>query len=307
VIDIHAGFFAQCITYILYFFSDLDKRLKYKGFNSKNFQKGVDEFIFMRYNASKPNKNTFRRYPHMKKILAIALALVFALPTLALADTLIMGSNCSFPPFEYIDEQGNAAGFDVEIANLIAEKLGLELYVEDMNFDGLLLALDNGEVDLVIAAMTITEKRQEMVNFSTPYFNAQQVVVVQKGYEGIQSYEDIQDKAVSVQDGTTGFLMATEDLGIPADKVVAFKTANDAVAELKLGRVDCMILDSAPAQVFVAQNDDLMILEGIDTPTEEYGIAIKKDNEDLLAAVNELLAEIMENGVYDALIAEFFQ
>ena len=243
----------------------------------------------------------------MKKILAIALALVFALPTLALADTLIMGSNCSFPPFEYIDEQGNAAGFDVEIANLIAEKLGLELYVEDMNFDGLLLALDNGEVDLVIAAMTITEKRQEMVNFSTPYFNAQQVVVVQKGYEGIQSYEDIQDKAVSVQDGTTGFLMATEDLGIPADKVVAFKTANDAVAELKLGRVDCMILDSAPAQVFVAQNDDLMILEGIDTPTEEYGIAIKKDNEDLLAAVNELLAEIMENGVYDALIAEFFQ
>ena len=243
----------------------------------------------------------------MKKFLAMALVLAMALPAGALAETIVMGSNCSFPPFEYIDEQGNPAGFDVEIGKLIAEKLGMDFYLENMDFDGLLLALNAEKLDFVIAGMTITEKRLEEVNFSNPYFDAQQVVVVQNGYDGIQSADDIKDKAVSVQDGTTGFLMATETLEIPADKVVAFKTANDAVQELKLGRVDCMILDSAPAQVFVAQNDDLQILEGIDTEIEQYGIAIKKGNDELLAAVNELLAEIMENGVYDALIAEFFQ
>ncbi|MCL2544580.1 MAG: basic amino acid ABC transporter substrate-binding protein [Clostridia bacterium] len=243
----------------------------------------------------------------MKKILALILTLALVLPTVALADTIVMGSNCSFPPFEYIDEQGNPAGFDVEIGKLVAEKLGVDFYLEDMNFDGLLLALEAGKVDFVIAAMTITEARQEQVNFSTPYFDAQQVVVVQKGYDGIQTYEDIKDKAVSVQDGTTGFLMATEDVGIPAEEVVAFKMANDAVAELKLGRVDCMILDSAPALVFVSQNDDLEILEGIETPAEQYGIAVKKGNDELLAAINELLAEIMADGTYDALIAKFFQ
>jgi len=243
----------------------------------------------------------------MKKILVLALVLAMALPAAALADTLIMGSNCSFPPFEYIDEQGNPAGFDVEIGKLIAEKMGMEFYLENMDFDGLLIALDNEKLDFVIAAMTITEKRQEEVNFSTPYFDAQQVVVVRKGYDGIQTVDDIKDKAVSVQDGTTGYLMAIEGLEVPADKVVAFKMANDAVQELKLGRVDCMILDSAPAQVFVSQNDDLEILEGIDTEIERYGIAVKKGNDDLLAAINELLAEIMENGTYDALIAEFFQ
>ncbi len=242
----------------------------------------------------------------MKKVLAVVLAVLMLVPTLALAETVVMGSNCSFPPFEYIDENGEPAGFDVEIGKLIAAKVGKDFYLENMDFDGLLMALNDGKLDFTIAGMTITDERKEQVDFSDSYFSAQQVVVVKKGYEGIKVFEDIKDKAVSVQDGTTGYLMATETLGIPADKVVGFKAANDAVAELKLGRVDCMILDAAPAKVFVAQNDDLVILEGIDTPAEDYGIAVKKGNAELLKAVNEVLAEIKADGTYDDLIAQFF-
>ena len=243
----------------------------------------------------------------MKKLLAIILALAIMLPAVALAETLIMGSNCSFPPFEYIDEQGNPAGFDVEIGKLIAEKLGMEFFVEDMAFDGLLMALDSGKIDIAIAGMTITDKRKEQVDFSDSYFNAQQLIIVRKDYDAIKTLDDVKDKTVSVQEGTTGHLMATEALEIPAEKVVAYENAADAVMELKLGRADCMIIDSAPAKVFVSKNDDLMILEDIETPPEDYGIAIKKGNEDLLAACNAVLAEIKENGKYDELIAQFFQ
>lgn len=242
----------------------------------------------------------------MKKVCAILLALAMMIPVAALADGVIMGSNCQFPPFEFIADDGTPAGFDVEIGKLIAEKLGKEFRVEDMSFDGLLMALDTGSVDFVIAAMTITDERKEQVNFSEPYFEAQQLVIVRKGYEDIKTLEDIQDKMVAVQDGTTGFYMATDTLGLPAERVAAFKNSADAIMELKLGRVDCVIIDTAPAKVFVDMNDDLVILENMETPVENYGIAVKKGNEEVLTACNAVLAEIKESGKYDELIATFF-
>ncbi len=243
----------------------------------------------------------------MKKFIALLLMMALMIPMAGLAaDTLVLGSNCSFPPFEYIDDNGVATGFDIEIGKLIAEKLGKELVVEDMAFDGLLMALDSGKVDIVLAAMTIRPDRQQHADFSDSYFNAKQTVIVRKDYTGIATLEDIKDKMVSVQDATTGYILATEELKLPTEKVAAFKNAADAIMELKAGRADCVIIDTAPANVFVSKNDDLMILEGIELPVEDYGVAVKLGNEELLKVVNEVLAEVKASGKYDELIAQYF-
>ncbi|MDR3050221.1 MAG: basic amino acid ABC transporter substrate-binding protein [Oscillospiraceae bacterium] len=242
----------------------------------------------------------------MKKLLALCLACLMLAPVAALAEPLILGTECSFPPFEYIGDDGQPAGFDIEIGKLIAAKLGRELVVEDMAFDGLLMALDAGKIDLAIAAMTITEEKQQQVDFSQPYFDAQQQVVVRKGYTDIKALADIADKAVAVQEGTTGHTLASEDLLVPADKIAAFKNAADAILELKTGRVDCVIIDTAPAKVYVAQNDDLEILPDIQTELEQYGVAIKKGNVAILDAANAVLEEAKTDGTYDKLVAAFF-
>jgi polar amino acid transport system substrate-binding protein len=246
----------------------------------------------------------------MKKFLALLLVLAVLLPAAALADSLILGSNCEFPPFEFVEADGTKAGFDIEIGKLIAAKLGKDLVVDDMNFDGLLMALGTGKVDLILSAMTIKPERQEQADFSEPYFEAQQKIIVRKDYDGIKTLDDVKDKSVAVQDATTGYYLATDaapdGLGLPAEKVAAFANAAMAILELKQGRVDCVIVDSAPAAVFVSMNDDLVILDGIETPAEFYGIAVQKGNTELLTAVNEVLAEIKANGVYDQLITQFF-
>lgn len=243
----------------------------------------------------------------MKKLLSVLLAtLMLALSATALADTLVMGTNASFPPFEFIGDDGQPTGFDVEIGAKIAEKMGMDFKVEDMAFDGLITALETGIIDMAIAGMTITEEKKEQVLFSDPYFNAQQQVIVRADYEDIQSLDDLKDKVVAVQEGTTGHVLVSETLGLPDNQIISFKSANDAILELKAGRADCVVIDTAPANVFVAENDDLKILDGIETEKEEYGIAIKKDNPELLETVNAVLAEMKEDGSYDALVAKYF-
>lgn len=244
----------------------------------------------------------------MKKILATLLTLTMLLTaSLAMAETVTMGTNAGFAPFEYIGDDGKPAGFDIEIANLIAADLGKELKIDDMYFDGLLAALDVGTVDFVIAAMTITPERTEAALFSDPYFNATQAVIVMKGYDGIKTVEDIADKKVAAQDGTTGFFMATDDLGVSESNVTAFKASTDTVLELTSGRVDCIIIDEAVAQNFLKLYDDIEIVQGLKMPVEEYGIAVKLGNEELVASINATLAKIKEDGTYDALIAEYFE
>ena len=242
----------------------------------------------------------------MKKAFAMILTLAMLLgATGAMAVT--MGTNASFEPFEYIGDDGNPTGFDVKIAELIAADLGEELVIEDMYFDGLLPALDVGTIDFLASAMTITPERQAAALFSDPYFNATQSVIVMNGYDGIKTVGDIADKKVAAQDGTTGFMMATDDLGVSASNLTGFKAATDTVLELTSGRVDCIIIDNAVAQNFVKMYPELVILEGLDMPVEEYGIAVKAGNEELLASINATLAKIKEDGTYDALIAEYFE
>ena len=248
----------------------------------------------------------------MKKLFAMLLCVAMLTPFAVLAgetDKLILGTNASFPPFEEIGDDGTPIGFDIALGQLVADKLGKTLLIEDMSFDGLLLALESGKIDMIAAAMTITPERQAQADFSEPYFYAQQSIIVRKDYTEIGSLDDLHDKKVVVQEGTTGHEMATneEKLALPADQVTPFKNAGEAVLELKAGRADCMIIDASPATVFVSKNDDLMILEGIEGISEEhYGLAVKKGNDKVLTAINEVLAEIMADGTYDELIAKYF-
>lgn len=243
----------------------------------------------------------------MKKLLAILLAaMMVCLSAAAFAETLIMGTNAEFPPFEYVEADGTVAGFDVEIGKLIAAKLGYDFQVSNLAFDSLIPSLNNDQIDIAIAGMSITPARLEQVDFSDPYFGAEQKVIVLKTEEGITSLDDLADKFVGVQLGTTGHLLATDSLGLPENQVNSFPAAVYAVQDLIAGRVDAVIIDTEPARVFAEEYDEVMILEDIEMEVESYGVAVKKGNEELLAVINEVLAEIQQDGTYEALLSQFF-
>lgn len=248
----------------------------------------------------------------MKKFLSMLLcaALLCSLCLTGLAEEggkLIMGTTLGWPPFEEVDDNGEAIGFDIDMGRMIAEKLGMEFAVEDINFDGLLMALDDGKVDIVLAAMTITEERAEQVSFSAPYFEASQQVVMRKDAEPITSLDQITDKLVAAYQGTTGHLMCEEMGMVAGDKLFIFNSLADCVMELMAGRVDAVVMDTVPAQIYVAQHaDELVIVEGLEIPVENYGIAIKKENTELLEKVDAALAEIMASEEYQALLDKYF-
>ncbi len=221
-------------------------------------------------------------------------------------EALRMGTNASFPPFEFIGgESGDeVVGFDIEIAKEIAGDLGMELVVEDMEFDTLLTALNANKADFVIAGMTINPKRAESVDFSEPYYEATQAVIVKKDQSTISSMDDLKGSKISVQFGTTGNDLASQytDEG----NISAFNTGFEAVMELKNGRVDCLIIDQQPALNFINKNPELEILS-FDFEPEFYGIAIKKGNSELLDSVNKTLARLKSSGKYDELLAKYMK
>jgi len=216
-------------------------------------------------------------------------------------EVLVMGTNAEFPPFEY-KENNEIVGFDIEIAKIIAEELGMELKIEDMAFDGLLSALQSGKVDFVIAGMTVTEDRKKNVDFSESYFNASQVIIVKKEGSAVKSKDDLSGKKVGVQIGTTGDAYLTENH--PDVEVVRFQKGADAIMELKNGKCDAVVIDANPAKVFVEKNSDLTLLEEQLTE-EEYAIAVKKGSE-LKAQIDEILQKIKSDGRYDEIYAKYF-
>lgn len=242
----------------------------------------------------------------MKKLFALtlALAMMFAAAA-ASAETLRVGMNAEFAPFEYLDEDSAVVGFDAELIAAIAEKMGMELEIENMFFDVLLDALTEGSVDCVCSGMTITEQRREIVDFSDAYFTAAQAVVALRGNDSIHSLDDLKGRKVAVQSGTIGHSMALNDLGCDVSDTV-YKIATDAAFDVLEGRADCMIIDSAVAQNLVEKYDSLFILEGMNMPAEEYGVAVAKGNTELLNRINEALAAVKTDGVYDALLAKYF-
>lgn len=257
----------------------------------------------------------------MKKGLALVLAMVLCAAALTACGNketsgnvdrvtleegkLIAGTNAAFPPFEYLGDDGAPDGFDIALIKEIGKKLGLEVEVQDMEFNALVAAVGN-KIDVAIAGMTVDDERKQSVDFSDSYYLAVQYVIVPADSE-ISTADDLTGKRIGVQLGTTGDFIATDDI---ADATVSrYDKAVDAVNDLINGRVDLVIIDKNPAQVFesnFAGQIKALAGEQFDFGDEYYAIAVPK-NSALLEQINTALAELIEEGTFDALVQEYIE
>lgn len=214
---------------------------------------------------------------------------------------LTMSTNAAFPPYEMTADDGSFEGIDIEVAGAIADKLGLTLQVDDMDFDAALLAVQNGKSDMVMAGVTVTEERQKVMDFTDSYATGIQSIIVPEGSD-IASIDDLAGKTIGTQRGTTGYLYCVDEFG--DDAVIAYDNGLTAVHALNNGQVDCVVIDNAPAQEFVAANQGLTILE---TPyaEENYAIGVAKGNTALLDAVNGALAELQADGTLQSIVDKY--
>jgi polar amino acid transport system substrate-binding protein len=213
---------------------------------------------------------------------------------------LTMSTNAAFPPYEMTDDDGNYVGIDVEVAAAIAEKLGLELQVDDMDFDAALQAAQSGKSDMVMAGVTVNETRQAVMDFSDSYATGVQVVIVKEGSD--VTIDNLGDQKIGTQRGTTGYIYCSDDYG--EDHVVAYDNGITAVQALQNGQVDCVVIDNAPAQEFVAANEGLTILD-TEYVTEDYAIGVAKGNTALLDAINGALQELIADGTVQSIIDSY--
>ncbi len=248
----------------------------------------------------------------MKKILSLIIVLALSVCVFAACgekeenNTLTMATNAEFPPYEFYDGE-TVVGIDAEIAAAIAEKLGMELEIVDTAFDSIIPAIVAGKYDIGMAGMTVTDERLEEVNFSDSYATGVQVVIVKEDSE-ITTVDDLtgdKNYTIGVQTGTTGDLYSTwdiEDEGLGT--VSRFNKGADAVEALKIGKVDCVIIDNEPAKAFVADAEDLKILDTA-YAEEQYAIAIAKDNTELLDKINTALKELTEDGTIQTIVDKY--
>ena len=223
---------------------------------------------------------------------------------------LIMSNNAQFPPYEMVaDGEGfNGTGFegiDVEIASAIADKLGLELQIDDMEFDSALLAVQNNTADVMLAGLSYSEERDEVVDFTDSYATGVQVVIVKDGSD--VTMDNLGEKMIGTQRGTTGYIYASdtpENGGYGEDHVLAYDNGATAVQALVNGQVDAVIIDEAPAKEFVAANEGLTILPG-NWVEEQYCAAVDEGNTALQNAINTALNELMDDGTVDEIIAKY--
>ncbi len=219
---------------------------------------------------------------------------------------LIMSTNAQFPPYEMVADDGSFEGIDVEMAGAIAEKLGLELVIDDMDFDAALVGVQQGKSDIVMAGVTVTDERLEVMSFSSSYATGIQVVIVKEGSE-IASIDDLEGKQIGCQRGTTGYIYCSdtpENGGYGEDAVTAYDDGATAVQALLNGQVDCVVIDNAPAMEYVKNNPGLKILD-TEFAVENYAIGMAKGNEALLEAVNSALDEIIADGTAQAIIDKY--
>ena len=247
-------------------------------------------------------------------------------------NVLVMATNAAFPPYEYV-EGDKFVGIDVEIAQAIADKLGMELQIEDVEFGSIIGGVVEGKYDMGMAGMTVTEERKQSVNFSNTYATGIQVIIVKDG-SSITSLDDIfefnadgdpvalkdPDLKVGVQQDTTGDIYSSSDISgwgfcdveedgtVTTDRVVRYKTGADAVEALKTDKVNMVIIDNEPAKSFVAANEGIHILEGDNEyAVEDYAICIAKENTDLLNKINTALAELEAEGKIQAIIDKYIK
>ena len=214
---------------------------------------------------------------------------------------LHMATNAAFPPYEMVADDGSFEGIDVEIAGMIAEKLGLELVVDDMDFGSIITSVQSGKSDIAMAGLTVTDERKENIDFSDTYATGVQVVIVPEDSE-IATIDDLQGKLIGCQESTTGYIYCSDDYG--EDMVTAFPNGANAVQALLTGKVDAVVIDSQPAQEFVAQNEGLKILD-TEYVTEDYAIGVSKDNTALRDAVNNALKELIDDGTVQSILDKY--
>ena len=217
------------------------------------------------------------------------------------AGKLIMATNAAFPPYEMTTDDGGFEGIDVEIAGAIAEKLGLTLRIDDMDFDAALLSVQQGSADMVMAGVTVTDDRLTVMDFSDSYATGIQSIIVTEGSE-IQSVDDLAGHVIGTQRGTTGYLYCVDEFG--DENVIAYDNGLTAVQALNNGQVDCVVIDNAPAQEFVASNPGLVILDTA-YAEENYAIGVNKGNTQLLDAINGALAELQADGTIQSILDKY--
>lgn len=247
----------------------------------------------------------------MKKVIALLMIAVCGLSLVACgggdADTLTMATNAEFPPYEFM-EGGEIVGIDAEIAQAIAEKLGKELVIENVDFDSLIPGVQTGKYDFVMAGMTVTDERKEQVNFTQTYATGVQVIIVKEDSE-ITTADDLfaegANNKIGVQLATTGDLYCTwdiEDEGLGT--VERFNKGADAVMALNSGKVDCVVIDNEPAKVFVENNPGLKILD-TEYITEDYAAAVSKEDTKLLEQIDKALGELIADGTVKNIIEKY--
>lgn len=251
----------------------------------------------------------------MKKLFSIVLTVLMLAALLAGCGSsqsmtieegkLYMSTNAAFPPYEMTNDAGQVVGIDVDIAQALAEKLGLQLEVMDMDFDAALLAVQQGKADIVLAGVTVTPDRKMVMDFSNGYAHGIQKVIVKAGSD--VTMDNLGEKMIGCQRGTTGHIYASdtpENGGYGEDHVIAYDDGATAIQALNNGQIDCVIIDEEPAKAYVAANPGLTILDGT-WVEEEYAIGIAKGNTQLVEAINKALEELTADGTIPSIIANY--
>lgn len=223
--------------------------------------------------------------------------------------TLVMGTNAAFPPFEFKDNTGAGTngvdGVDAAMMKAIAEELHMKLEIKDMEFDSLSNALENGQIDCIAAGFTVDPDREESMDFSKGYYEASQAVLVKKGTT-IKSADELKGKIIGGQNGTTGLIDKADKL-TSKDKIKGFSNGAVAVEALKNGQVDAVIIDVNPAKEYVKNNANTIdIVENL-FDKEEYAIAVKKGDKELLEKIDKALQKIKDSGKMDEIIAQYIK
>jgi polar amino acid transport system substrate-binding protein len=219
----------------------------------------------------------------------------------AAGETLTVGSDIPYPPFEQ-GKPGDYTGFDIELMEAIGEKIGRTPEFQDTSFETIFRDVQQGKFDAAMSAATITEEREQAVDFSNPYYLSEQAVLVQEG-SSIKSLQDLEGETVAAQQGTTGLKLAKEELS--GSEIRPYPEGPDAVNALKAGTVEGVVIDAPVAQNAVEESGGLEIAEKIPTE-EEYGIAVAQGNTELLEEINQGLEEVMNDGTYKTIYEKWF-
>ena len=239
----------------------------------------------------------------VKLMLMFLLSVVISISVFAKNNVVYVGTNAEFMPFEYLDKN-KIIGFDIDLLDAISKETGLEFKIQDMAFDGLLPALQTKKIDMVIAGMSATPERQKAVAFSKPYFKAKQVVITTpEKAKSLKSFKDLSGKKVGVMLGFTGDTVVSEIKGV---KVERFNAAYAAILALSQNKIDAVVLDSEPAKKYTANNKQFVIAN-IPAEEEDYAIAFRKNDKELINKVNAALDNIKANGEYDKILKKYFK